>query len=101
MKQGDIPLAKDPRDHGLTAEIIDGKVIISIGINVLAHACEFGHPDNQADEFKIVDNDEFAKDILNEITREEEDGTTPLHRLFDQATSAAIDQGSLGIEFND
>lgn len=100
MKQGDITLPEDPRDHGLTAEIVDGKLIISIGINVLAHACEFGHPENQADEFRIVDKDEFAKDILNEITREEEDGTTPLHRLFDAATLEAIDQGSLGIEFN-
>lgn len=101
MKQGDQPLEKDPRDHGLQAEIIDGKIVISIGINVLAFACDTGHPENQANEFSIVDKDQFAKDIMNEITREEEDGTTPLHRLFDQATLDAIDQGSLGIEFND
>ena len=35
--------------------------------------------------------------MLRELQREEEDGTTPVHRLLDRVGVAALEQGSEGI----
>ena len=47
----------------------------------------------------VTDLAEFARDVVRELNREAEDGTTPIHELLDRALAEAVDQGSLGCEF--
>lgn len=47
---------------------------------------------------KITDLRAFAKELCDEINREEEDGTTPFHRMVDAATEAVSESGGEGVE---
>lgn len=47
---------------------------------------------------KITNVDEFAADLVRELNRETETGTTPVHRMFDAAIEASVEQGAFGIE---
>lgn len=87
--------AGDDGRPGLKAEIRGGELVISIPVETLCFAVM------QRDSMgglRVVDRDEFAKDILRELWREEEDGSTLLHHLFDKAATEAANQGSLGLE---
>ena len=70
---------------------------ILIGVDALAWAAE--HSDAYCDGdkliLKVLDGAGFAKDVFRELDREEEDGTTAVHRLLDKAISAAVDNGSV------
>lgn len=48
--------------------------------------------------YKIIDAHDFAKDLVHELNREDEQGTTRIHKMFDGAISEAINQGAFGIE---
>ena len=50
---------------------------------------------------KVTNLPAFAKELCAEINREEEDGTTPFHRMFDAATEAAFEGGGEGIEIHE
>jgi len=81
----------------LDVEVSDGQVIIKIGVKCLAWAiqcAEYGWP---ADTY-ICDIDQFAKDFADELGRESEDGTTPIHRLFDKVAIETMEQGSIGCD---
>ncbi len=90
----------------LECKIKDGKLVISIGINVLDFATEQREPftifDFEANKYvqkwKVVDALEFAKDVARQFNREREDGSTPLTNLLDEMSIAALEQGSIGIE---
>ena len=53
------------KDKPLTVEIKDGELQISIGIDTLCFAVS-----EKIADFKITDNEGFAKDILNELENE-------------------------------
>lgn len=83
------------------ARISKGKIVIELNIANLAH--EAVVPDCLCDgEFrpsvKIVNARKFARDFVAELNREEEDGSTPVHALFDAAFVAAVEQGADGME---
>jgi len=90
----------------LEVKIIDGKLVISIGIETLAWASD--HSDlsmpynKEANDFvpkwKVIDPLEFAADVARELRREAEDGSSLLTRVLDKAIEEAIEQGSLGVE---
>jgi hypothetical protein len=94
------------KDKPLTVEIVDGELRISIGIGTLKFSTE-NSPDtrlNWFDEdlddyvgYKVSDEEEFARDVKNALNAEEEDGTTPLHTVIDNACVTAIEEGSLGM----
>ena len=77
------------KDKPLTVEIKDGELKISIGIDTLCFAVS-----EKIADFKITDNEGFAKDILYELENEDEEGTTEIHRLLDQAADDAVENGS-------
>lgn len=77
----------------LKLQIKDGELIISIGIDTLCFATQ-----SEILDFKIINNIGFAKDILNELESEEEDGTTLVHRMLDSAANNAIENGSEFVE---
>lgn len=80
-----------------TAVIENGEIIIRMPIANLdsalegawASGCQDGH-------YKVTDAAAFAKEVVYELNREDEIGTTPIHTLLDRAMYAAIDQGSEG-----
>jgi hypothetical protein len=88
-------------DTPLTTSIEDGDLVIRIGTRTLAWSLEH-HPDllNERAEptYKVSDEAEFAKDVLRELEREEEDGTTLVHLMLDKATKEALEQGSCAVK---
>lgn len=89
------------RQHGLTVEIVHGRLVIAIGIDALMTAVDGGphSPDDLG--YRIDNRDGFASDILSELRQEEEDGTTLVHVMFDTATEKALDAGSLNVTFEE
>lgn len=91
------------RDQGLTTEIVDGRLVISIGINALMAAVKGSELweeqlENQRG-WSIESEDGFAQDILAELEDEQDDGTTEVHLMFDRAIQRAFDQGSLHVAY--
>ena len=43
----------------------------------------------------------FARDVQRELRREQEDGTTPVHTLFDDAVTAAVEDGCESADYDD
>ena len=88
----------------LRVGIVGGRLVISVGTATLAHAIECAPGlvlhDAKTGEFvgpRVTDIAVFAKEIALILQREEEDGTTLVHRLLDKAASEAIDQGAEGV----
>ena len=50
---------------------------------------------------KVVDAAAFADAIYHQLNDEEEDGTTIVHRMFDDAIKEAVEQGAEGVVFPD
>lgn len=81
------------------AEIVDGKIVITLAINHLQTAIDGGTALGTIDgSWKLTDPNEFAKELLQSLHREDEEGTTVIHRMFDEAINDAIEQGVDGIE---
>ncbi len=89
----------------LTASVEDGQVLVAIGVQTLAHAVAYADWANPFDEtaddyiraFAIADAGQFAKDVVNAMLAEREDGSTPLSDFLDKMSQAAIEDGSLGL----
>ena len=71
---------------------------ISIGVNTLAFALENMPRQHSEPAYRSTDNDAFAVDVKTELQREEEDGKSPIHILFDNAMNSAIEHGSTFVE---
>jgi hypothetical protein len=94
----------------LEVKIEDGALVIRIGIQTLAHAVTYSDWANPYDEasgdylrsFAITDAPQFAADVLHEMLREEEDGSTPLSDFIDACSEKAVEDGSVGLhdDFN-
>ena len=84
------------RDQPLEAIIVDGRLEISIGLDCLCFAVS--HHDGWPENYKITSNDGFAEEILDELLREAEDGTTLLHIAIDGAAREALEMGAIHIE---
>ena len=96
----------------LAVAVEDGRLVVSIGIQTLAHATLYADwanrwRDIEDDEiaggdyrrdFVIVDALELAKDVTRAMLHEREDGSTPLSDFLDKMTQAAIEDGSLGCD---
>ena len=83
-------------DNPLKVSIEKGELVIRLGIERLdGHE---RHPTFPALTF--LDRHAWARDVVYEIGREEEDGTTPFCALLETVIAAAIDNGSTGIDYN-
>ena len=91
--------------RSLEARIERGALVVRVGIQTLAHAVTYADWANQYDEqsgdwlrnFAIMDAPQFASDVLHEMLREKEDGSTPLSDFIDQMSENAVNDGSLGL----
>lgn len=82
------------KNQQLEVRVKDDELQIRIGAELLAYAvgnCQY----LQSEGAVVASHQELARDICSELSREEEDGTTPLHRVFDAAAVAAYENGSL------
>jgi hypothetical protein len=89
------------KDRPLTVQIEEEELVLRIGVDTLAWACE--HCPKLEDDwfdptYKVTDPAGFARDVLRELEREEEDGTTAVHVLLDAVIVEAIDRGSCAVE---
>ena len=81
------------KERWADAHIDDGVIVIRVPISVLPDAL---HQNPRADWSDVTVRDPvgFAVDVVRELNREAEDGSTPIHLMFDAAMSEAIEQGS-------
>lgn len=57
--------------------------------------------DDEAGEFRkpeVIDIVAWMKAVATELRRESEDGTTPVHKMLDQAFLLAVEGGAEGLE---
>lgn len=81
------------RKQPLKVEINNGRLEISIGVDLLCFAIEHGPI---GDGLNITDADVFIGEVLNGLLLEEEDGSTPVHRMLDSVADKAVDDGADG-----
>lgn len=74
------------------------RVYITIGYDVLAYCAE-KIPKYQDQPFEVTDKQKFAEEICRILNEEQEDGTTLLTNLFDDAIVMAVEDGCEGIEY--
>lgn len=83
---------------------------MSIGVETLAFAVEHapGPPlttyDEGTEDFvhtRVTDADEFAYAVRTTLLAEEEDGSTALTRMLDEASERAICEGCEGVDHGD
>ena len=91
------------REQPLKIEIVDGVVSISIGIDTLAHAIEWcpsicRWQNGEYIKPTISDSDAFAASVVYCLHDEEEDGTTPVTDLLDDAAQRCLEDGMDGID---
>lgn len=84
----------------LNVEIKDEKLNLSIGLEALEIAASVGRSYGMG-EVAITDTDAFLAGLQRYILSEEEDGSTPFHRMIDECVSEMIENGEDGIQYDD
>ena len=87
------------RNQALTIEIVEGELIIRIGVDTLMTAVR-GGDEWDDDTMTIVDSDTFAAEIANALEHnEQEDGTTDVHLAIDKAAMHVTEYGTEAVRF--
>lgn len=92
----------------LEAHVEKDALVIRIGVQTLAHAVSYSDWANpwrdDAQEymrtFAITNAREFAGEVIHMMLKEREDGSTPLSDFLDKMTEAAVDDGSMAVEYD-
>jgi hypothetical protein len=99
-----LDVSFSPEDEPLKVQVVGGRLVITIGIACLAHAIEFDPSlslfNEETGEFEypeVTDPLVFAQAIDCALSQEEEDGSTPVHRMLDKAALDAIESGAEGV----
>ncbi len=86
-------------DPGGRAVVKGGEIIITVPIEALQTVVDGAHALGSLDtRWMVTAPDVFARDLIRALNDEDEQGTTPIHRLFDAAINEALEQGAEGIE---
>lgn len=96
------------RNRPLQVKVEDDELVIRIGIGTLAFAAERcpllteypGPGEKDPPYCKIADAKTLADDIARELLAEEEDGSTPLDYLLDNAILKAYEDGAEGFHID-
>lgn len=87
-------MAGDIKDSA-TAIIEDGAIVIRVQISALQMIMDGGFACNAYDKrYRVTDPEGFAKEIAGALNDEDEEGSTPVHKLFDAAINEALNQGA-------
>lgn len=82
----------DPKAAALTVETIDGRLVISIGVECLASAIERG-AECEDDGLRITNPEMFARELAIMLEQEDEGGATRVQDMLDMAARAVVEQG--------
>jgi len=86
----------------LSTRIVDGKIVIEIGAKTLSHAYRVrAESENEGVRVRFRDCMAFVEEVVRQLEREEEDGTTLVHEMLDAATDRAVENGAEGVEVRD
>lgn len=85
--------------NGGQAVIERKSIVIRVPIPALPMIVEGAWATNNWDtRWKVTDPEAFAKEIVHTLNQEDERGTTAIHRMFDRAIVAAVEDGAEGID---
>lgn len=88
----------DQEEDGARAVIEDGHIVIRVAVDALPAIVEGAWAaGGLAARLKVTDAAALAREIAHELNREDEDGTTLIHKMFDAAIDEAANQGAEGI----
>lgn len=94
IDENKITSCKSPADEPLKVELTDGRIVISVGVKLLAWAQEDNiHP------AKVIDTTQFAKDVIEAMDETDDAGASLLNKMIDKSVKKAIDDGALGVEY--
>src|SRR5208282_4274759 len=96
---GGLNMMKTLAGRPLTLGVEGEELVIRIGVDTLQFCFETGEENQPYDEkaedfrrtFKIVDKNKFAKGVGIALCNEEEDGSTPLTKVLDEAFIHAVE----------
>lgn len=78
-----------------TAIIEAGAIVIRVPIANLQAIMDGGFAcAAYSQRYRVTDGPGFAKEIADALNDEDEEGSTPIHKLFDAAINAALDSGA-------
>jgi len=80
------------------AKIEGDQIVIRIDISNLPVIVSGAWALSALPPLKVTDAPEFAKELCRQLNDEDEEGTTPIHRLIDKGVNEAVEQGAFGIE---
>lgn len=97
------------RERPLEVNVEGDELVIRIGLGTLAWCAEHNplfyqydrhdespeHGHGEGPYCKVEDQEQLGHDVVRQLLHEQEDGTTPLHLLFDHAIQDAVDDGSM------
>lgn len=84
-------------DDLLKVEYVGNKLRITIGDQALMQAAE----NIPCHEFKVNHDGDFLKSFLHALHVEQEDGTTLVHRMLDDAAIWCLEQGMEGLGYDE
>ena len=88
------------KDKQLEFKIEEDALTIKIGTDILKHAVEIGRMYG-CGEIEITNSSQFLEGFVRELSREDEDGSTLIHRAFDSAVSEMLENGERGVDLLD
>jgi hypothetical protein len=82
------------------------EIVVRVKIDALTHALRYSqyganYEAEHGEPMTVTDSLGFAKDVVGALEQEEEDGSTPVHQMLDDAMEWAIEQGSEHVAFKD
>lgn len=88
--------------NNATAVIEKGSIVIRLDIKSIPEVVKAGVDLMAIDPpFAVKSSRVFAKELLRYLNDEDEEGTTLIHKMFDEAFNAAAEDGADGLKFSE
>ncbi|MGN5375848.1 hypothetical protein [Sphingomonas hankookensis] len=81
-------------------ELDGGEIVIRVPIDAIPAAAAVAfdnHYGFEQHKIEVVDGDTFAIELLHELRKEAEDGSTLVHRMLDRACVLCAEAGAFGL----
>lgn len=92
------------KNKALSVTVTGGELVIRIGVDTLKWAAEhhedFWLPSTDKYTVAVSAPVKFAREVVKELRREEEDGSTLVHLMLDKAIAEAVEQGAEGLDLD-
>jgi len=88
----------------LRVKVVDSVLVIEIGIDTLADSVKRHNDwrdDNDEPRLTVTNATVFAQEIVGALQSEQDDGTTPIDILLDEAITYVVEQGGEGVEMRE